>query len=75
MPDRALGIERLAQVHDQPIPFVVRELALEVQRSSDADGQSEELARCLAYGQRDGLRRLRDELGGDADFLPDLLQL
>src|SRR5688500_2633390 len=81
LPQRAVAshgtprIERLAQIHDEPLPLVVGEPAIEIDGPTNANRKAEEATRRGAPDLVDRMRRVGDELGGDPNFSADLLQL
>lgn len=75
LPNGAACIERLAQIHHEPLPLLLGEPSLEIDGPSDTDRQPEKLARCRAAELVDRIRRLRDSLRSDPHVATDLLKL
>src|SRR3954471_10311340 len=77
LPQRALAartaarVEHLAQLHDEALPFIIRETAIEIDRARHADRQTENSARGGRHPDVERLRGLRDRVGGDADLTAD----
>ena len=81
LPQRAFGsdsapcVERFAQIRDEAFPFIIGEFSAEVEGQPNADGETEELARCLPSAELDCLRRFSELLARDADLAADFLEV
>src|SRR6267378_2504869 len=68
-------VENLAQLNDETFPLLIGEPAIEIDRSSHADRESEERPRRGAKTHIIGSGSLRDRIGRNADLAADRLEL
>ena len=77
LPQRAIGarttarVENLTQLHDETLPLLIGETAIEIDGASDADAESEKRPRRGAEAHIDRARSLRDGLGRNAHLGTD----
>src|SRR5882762_4324256 len=68
-------VENLAQLNDETFPLLIGEPAIEIDRSSHADRESEERPRRGAKTHINGSGSLGDRIGRNADLAADRLEL
>src|SRR5687768_7061780 len=75
LPQLPAGVESVAQVHDESIPFLVGQLSIEIYAQPYTNRQPEKRARHRTFAELDRLRCLRQLIGCDPHLTTDLLEL
>ena len=74
MTNDSARIERLAKIRNQPVPFIVRELSIDIDCARHANREAEERA-CRLHVVLDPADSLLHRFRGDTDFAANLVQL